>query len=148
MFSFAILVLIMVACGAMIAAQAPTNAILSRAVGSPVNAAFVSILLSLVIMSIAALVGRTRPDVTLVRAMPWYAWTGGVYGAAYVLAMIVCAPRLGLAPAVTLLITGQVAAAVVIDHFGLFGLPKEPVTLWKLAGVAMVVGGMLVARRT
>ena len=48
----------------------------------------------------------------------------------------------------TLLVAGQVAAAVVIDHFGLFGLPREPVTLWKLAGVAMVVGGMLVARRT
>ena len=148
MLSFAIPALIMVACGAMIAAQAPTNAILSRAVGSPVNAAFVSILLSLATMSVAVLVSRARPDMGLVRTLPWYAWTGGLYGAAYVLAMIVCAPLLGLAPAVTLLIAGQVAAAVVIDHFGLFGLPREPVTLWKLAGVAMVFVGMLVARRT
>ena len=145
---FVIPALIMVACGVMMSAQAPTNAMLGRAVGSPVNAAFLSIALSLLTMTVAVVFSRARPDMAAVRTLPWYAWTGGLYGASYVLAMIVCAPLLGLAPAMTLLVAGQVAAAVVIDHFGLFGLPREPVTLWKLAGVAMVVGGMLVARRT
>jgi bacterial/archaeal transporter family-2 protein len=72
--------------GGATALQAPTNAKLAAAVGSPVNAALVSFAVGTAALALVAAVLQTRPDMAAVKGLPWYAWIGGLYGAVFVVA--------------------------------------------------------------
>ena len=127
--------------GALIALQAPTNAMLSRAVGSPVNAAMVSFAVGLVALLLTALALGARPQAAEMRALPWYAWTGGLYGAVFVAIAAFAAPRMGVTLFLIVAIGGQLAMALLLDRTGAFGLPVQEVTLPRLGGVLLVIAG-------
>ncbi|MDP8915663.1 MAG: DMT family transporter [Pseudomonadota bacterium] len=133
--------------GALLALQAPTNAALARSVGSPVNAALVSFAVGTVGLLLAAALLGARPDMAGVRASPWWAWVGGLYGAVLVAATAYAAPRLGVAATLTLVVAGQFVMAVALDHYGALGLAPRPLTLSKLAGLALIGAGVLLVRR-
>ena len=43
---------------------------------------------------------------------------------------------------------GQMVAALVVDHYDAIGFPENPVTLWRVVGVALlIVGVVLIMRR-
>ena len=140
------IVLIILAGGAT-ALQAPTNARLMTAVGSPVNAAFVSFAVGTAVLGLMAVLFQTRPDMVAARSLPWYAWIGGLYGVVFVIAATWGVPRLGVALTITLMVAGQLLISLILDHFGAFGVPQQPINLGRLAGVALVIGGVLMVRR-
>ena len=37
---------------------------------------------------------------------------------------------------------------LILDHFGAFGAPRQPINIGKMAGVALVIGGVLLVRRS
>ncbi len=41
------------------------------------------------------------------------------------------------------IIIGQLVAAMIIDHFGLIYMPVREVTVWKMVGMLVVMGGLL-----
>lgn len=133
--------------GGATALQAPTNAKLMTAVGSPVNAAFVSFAVGTAALAVLALIMPTRPDMAAARGLPWYAWIGGLYGVIFVIAATWGVPRLGVALTITLMVAGQLLVSLVLDHFGAFGAPQSPINLGRLAGVGLVVAGVLMVRR-
>lgn len=140
------IVLIILAGGAT-ALQAPTNAKLMTAVGSPVNAAFVSFAVGTAVLGLMAVLFQTRPDMVAARSLPWYAWIGGLYGVVFVIAATWGVPRLGVALTITLMVAGQLLISLILDHFGAFGAPQQPINLGRLAGVALVIGGVIMVRR-
>ncbi|MDO1558165.1 DMT family transporter [Brevundimonas sp. 2R-24] len=140
-------VVLMLISGATLALQPPTNAVLARAVGSPVNAALASFIVGAVALLIASALLGQRPDMAAVRGLPWWAWLGGLYGAVLVAGMAYAAPRIGVASAATLVIAGQMLLALVLDHYGLLRLEARPATLTKIAGVALVFAGAWLVRR-
>jgi transporter family-2 protein len=77
---------------------------------------------------------------------PWWAWTGGLIGAAFVVSATVLVPRLGAAALVCLVVFGQLVGSLLLDHFGVLH-PAQPVDATKLAGVALVGVGMLLVVR-
>ena len=133
--------------GAATALQAPTNAKMMGAVGSPVNAAFVSFAVGTAALGILAVVLQVRPDIAASRALPWYAWIGGLYGAIFVVAAAWGVPRLGVATTIILMVAGQLLLSVVLDHFGVMGMPKQPISLGRVAGIGLVIAGVLMVRR-
>ncbi len=133
--------------GGATALQAPTNAKLMGAVGSPVNAAFVSFAIGTAALGIIAMILQAKPDVAAARGLPWYIWIGGLYGAIFVVAAAWGVPRLGVALTITLMVAGQLLVGLVLDHFGAFGAPRAPISLGRMAGVALVIGGVLMVRR-
>lgn len=133
--------------GAATALQAPTNARMMGAVGSPVNAAFVSFAVGTAALGLLAAALQVKPDMTAARALPWYAWVGGLYGAVFVVAAAWGVPRLGVATTITLMVAGQLMLSLVLDHFGVMGVPRQPMNLTRAAGVALVVAGVLLVRR-
>ena len=143
----AIPLLLAVFAGILVAIQAPTNAILAKASGSPVVAALISFLVGS--FALGAIVATTSGRVFApeLRAVPWYAWVGGLYGAVFVVVAAFAAPRIGVGVLLTAAIAGQLLAAVILDHFGFFGLPRQPVTLARVAGVALVLTGAMLVRR-
>jgi transporter family-2 protein len=80
--------------------------------------------------------------------LPWYAWLGGAYGAVYVAIAAYAAPKIGIASLITIGIAGQIAIALLLDHYGLLGLPREPVNLGRVLGAILVVAGVVLVRRS
>lgn len=133
--------------GGATALQAPTNAKMMTAVGSPVNAAFVSFAVGTAALGVLAVILQAKPDMAAARNLPWYAWIGGLYGAVFVVAAAWGVPRLGVALTITLMVAGQLLISLFLDHFGAFGVPRSPINLGRLAGVALVIGGVVMVRR-
>jgi transporter family-2 protein len=140
-------VLLTACTGGMVALQAPVNSILGRAIGTW-QAAFVSFAIGTVALAcIAGLATGGLGQVAEVRHVSWYYLTGGLLGAAYVTTILVTVRTLGAGGLVAATIAGQLAVSVVIDHFGLVGVTKHPITLAKLLGVLLLgLGTYLVVR--
>jgi len=140
--------LLVLTAGGMIALQAPTNAILAKAGGSPVLAALISFAVGTVTLLIVWIASGNRPRASAFAGLPAYAWVGGAYGALYVAVAAYAAPRLGLAALITIGIAGQIAMALLLDHFGALGLPREPINLARIAGALLVIAGVVLVRRS
>jgi len=146
--AIALPVLLVLFGGAMIAIQAPTNAILAKAGGSPILAALISFGVGTAALSVAWLASGSRPGTSAFAGLPWYAWIGGLYGAFFVAIAAYAAPRIGLASLITIGIAGQIAMALWLDHIGALGLPREPINPGKIVGALLVVGGVVLVRRS
>lgn len=77
---------------------------------------------------------------------PWWLYTGGFCGVVIIAGLAAAFPRLGAGLTIALLVLGQGLMALALDHFGALGLPREPVSLTRLAGIALLAGGMLLLR--
>ena len=79
--------------------------------------------------------------------LPWYMLIAGIFGLILYLTINVTLPRLGSTMMVALIIVGQLAAGVVIDHFGLLGVVTRHIDLPRALGVVVLVfGAYLIAR--
>ena len=56
-------------------------------------------------------------------------------------------PKIGVALTITLMVAGQLALSLILDHFGVMGVPQQPISLTRIAGVLLVIGGVLLVRR-
>jgi transporter family-2 protein len=140
-------ILLVFVAGGLISLQAPTNAMLAKAGGSPVLAALISFAVGMLALLVVWLGSGNRPGADAFARLPAYAWLGGLYGAFYVAIAAFAAPRIGLASLVTIGIAGQIVTAIAIDHFGALGLMREPVSLVKVLGAALVLAGVVLVRR-
>jgi transporter family-2 protein len=131
--------------GIGVAVQPPTNAALARTAGSVWLAALVSF--SVGTLALLAVWAVDRTPLSALKGAPWWAWLGGLYGAAFVAALAYAAPRLGLAATLTVAVASQLVTALAVDRLGLLGLPQQPVTIGRLAGVALVLAGVVMVRR-
>jgi transporter family-2 protein len=136
-----------VVAGFFMSVQAPTNAILGKASGSAVVAAFISFLIGTLALGATIAAGPGRLLAPELRGVPWYAWLGGLYGAFFVAVAAFGAPRIGIGPLLTAVIAGQLIGAIILDHYGVLGLARQPVSPEKLAGAALVLIGAFMVRR-
>jgi bacterial/archaeal transporter family-2 protein len=90
-----------------------------------------------------ALLRPSLPGKEAIQSTQWWNWIGGPLGALIVLAGAALLPRLGAAPFICLVVAGQLICSVVLDHFGLMGLPVTAINGWKVLGVALVIGGVV-----
>lgn len=134
--------------GAGVAAQAVINARLRLILGAPLWAAATQFAVGLALILLVALATRQPAPLTagLPRA-PWWIWLGGVFGATFIVVSIVLTPRLGAALMLASMIVGQLVAALLIDHYGLFGAEVIRLTPIRIIGAALLVAGVLLIRR-
>ncbi len=71
--------------------------------------------------------------------------TAGVLGASLVFAIAWLIPKVGAGPVMITLLAGQVLGGLLMSHYGWLGSPVQPITLTKLAGVAVMIGGVMLA---
>lgn len=71
--------------------------------------------------------------------------TAGVLGACLVFAIAWLIPQVGAGPVMITLLAGQVIGGLVMSHFGWLGSPVQPITLAKVLGVLVMVGGVALA---
>ena len=141
-------ILLVFLAGGMVALQAPTNAILAKAGGSPILAALISFTVGTIALLVVWLMSGNRPGAAPFAGLPWYAWIGGLYGAIFVAVAAYAAPKIGLATLITVGIGGQIAMALWMDHVGALGLPREPINVGRVGGALLVLAGVVLVRRS
>jgi len=128
--------------------QIGMNSRLRTVLQSANTAALVSFLVGTVALIGLLLATRTTmPDRDTLASVPLWAWFGGLMGAFYVAISTVVASQLGTASLLGLALLGQLAMSLTADHFGWMGLPVHPITLTRLAGVALLGAGVWLISR-
>ncbi len=124
------------------------NAKIGKTIHDPLYAALISFMVGTIGLLTVALACRT--DFSTVRQgadLHWATWGAGLLGACYVTATIILTPRLGSTLTFGLVVAGQLIIAVVMDHYGVFGIPVQGVNLPRLIGVTLIIAGVLLIRR-
>jgi transporter family-2 protein len=124
--------------------QASANAGLSQRVG--LAAALVLNTLVVLAGTLVFFVARGPHANFFPAGTPWALYIGGACGFVIILCLALVFPKIGAAWAIALVVLGQSAAALAIDHFGLLGMPKDPITLPRVAGLALLALGVTFVR--
>jgi len=66
----------------------------------------------------------------------------------FILMAVIVTPKLGAALMLASSIVGQLGAALVIDHYGLFGATVIPVSGTRILGVVLLALGVILMRWT
>lgn len=133
--------------GAVLPVQASLNAKMGRAVGDPVYAALISFVVgSFGLMLYALLAKVDLSQVSNAGSMHWSVWMAGLLGAFYVASVIILVPKIGVALTFGLIVTGQLGLSLILDHYGLLGLPVHAINWQRIAGILCIIGGVLLIR--
>jgi len=136
------------AAGMSVVVQQILNANLRTQLNSAVWSGLTSYVVGVLCMAALALALREPvPSVGAIARIPWWAWSGGLFGAIFIGISILVAHQLGAAALIALLVAGQMLAAIVLDHFGWLGLMQRPLDLPRVIGVCLLVGGVILIRR-
>ena len=141
-------VLLAVLAGAVLPVQAALNGKMGKAVGDPVYAAFISFVVGSIGLFLYLLATKTELSaISDAKGVDWSVWSAGILGAFYVACVIILAPRLGVALTFGLVVTGQLVISLIIDHYGLLGIPVHTLNWQRIVGVLLVVGGVILIRK-
>ncbi len=125
--------------------QAPVNAALGRFVGV-VESSCISFSVGALSLFVVSMVAGKGSILKVVEAPP-VLWIGGFLGAFFVTIALFVVPKIGAAVMIASVLTGQMIAALIIDQTGLLGIPKNPIDLYRIAGLACLAVGIKLLSR-
>ena len=126
-----------------------TQAPIAGAMGARVGGAASSLIVHLggTLASLLLLLTRGGEQIGQWRSLPWYMLGCGAFGLVLYLTLTHTIPRLGAGTAVTLVIVGQLLAALLIDHFGAFDIAVKQIDASRVvAAVLLLTGAFLMVR--
>lgn len=127
--------------------QAAINTRLGAMFGNqPLMAAFVSFSVGALVLLVVSLLfvdwQAVQTGMNQLDLSDWWKWLGGALGAFFVFISIFLAPKIGVANMVFLFLLGQLIMGMVIDSFGLFGMPVKAIHWTKFFGIALMLVGV------
>jgi bacterial/archaeal transporter family-2 protein len=148
MLNVALPVALAIAAGVSIVIQQALNANLRIALNSAAWSGFMSYFVGLLCMIVLAVALRDpMPSAAVAGRIPWWAWSGGLFGAIFIGLAIFLVPQLGAATFIALLVAGQMLASITFDHFGWLGLAQRSIDLPRLIGAGLLIAGVVLIRR-
>ncbi len=127
--------------GVLMAVQGSLNSVLSKATGV-IEATFIVHLTGTVVLAVALFIfGIGKGTMYPLPDVPWYVYLGGIVGVFIVYLVAVSIPEVGVANATTAIIVGQVITALLIDHFGVFGLATSSFGFQQVIGLFLLAIG-------
>lgn len=134
--------------GATLPTQAAVNNRMAQTIGNPILAALISFLVGTIsLLSYILLTGTPLSPLAAVRNAPPIAWIGGLIGAFFVASTVALVPKLGVAMTFSLVIAGQMIVTLIIDHFGMLAVPVREISLPRIVGMILIIGGVILIRR-
>ncbi|TDA63468.1 MAG: DMT family transporter [Clostridia bacterium] len=127
--------------GIAMAVQGALNSVMGKTTGLLEATVVVHVLGAATATGLLFLVRLGPGELGRIGQVPWWALLGGPVGVVIIYGVVASIPRVGVALATTAIIVGQVAMAMLIDQFGLFGLKEVPFTWWKVVGLALLAAG-------
>jgi transporter family-2 protein len=128
--------------------QMAWNARLRVSTGSPVLTTIISVVVTLLALGAVWVSGAAdRGSIPAVNSLPKWAWFGGVFAAFYLVVSLIAIPRLGAAAVFSLVITGQMLGALLLDSTGAFGVSQISLSATRLLGTALLLAGVVLIQR-
>ncbi len=130
----------------MAALQAPMNAALGQGLGSGTAAAAISFGVGFVaLLIVLTMTGEMQHLANATTVNKWLL-VGGCLGAFYVWAILWAIPVLGVVTAISAMILGQLIVALILDAYGMFGLPIAEISIHRVLGIFFVAGGLVLSK--
>ncbi|PWB29757.1 hypothetical protein DCO48_21670 [Pseudomonas sp. SDI] len=133
--------------GAFLPLQAGINGQLAKQVSSVLAAALISFAVGTLALLVLVLLQREVPSFNALKGLTWWHWCGGLLGAFFITTAAFAGPRIGALLFMALVLAGQLAMALTLDHFGWAGFREVPASLGKIAGLVLILGGVWMIRR-
>jgi len=76
------------------------------------------------------------------RRYPWFLYLGGAVGVLNVVFANFAFARISVSAIMALGLLGQSVSGLIIDHYGLVGMPKHRISRGNLAGLVLILGGI------
>ncbi|MCA1012460.1 DMT family transporter [Halobacillus halophilus] len=127
--------------GIGVAVQSSVNGGLGQKIGV-FEGAFTSFLVGTVVLFLVMLFFG-KGNLMNVFQVPKWQLLGGVLGAFFVSTMVLAVPRIGVGAAIFTLISAQLIASSLIDHFGWLGMKQIPLDGQRIAGMALMIIAIL-----
>ena len=87
------------------------------------------------------------PSIREVLSAPKVLLLGGILGCIYIIANILFIPHIGVFKMLVSILVGQVVVSLIIDHIGLFGVPKQTIGFQRILGASLVIVGIVVIHK-
>jgi bacterial/archaeal transporter family-2 protein len=137
--------------GALIAVQSRVNGELAHHVGTGLFPAWFTMATGLLILAVivaahapsrSGLVEARRQ--ARARLLPWWAFTGGVFGSIFLVTQSITVPLVGVAVFTVGVVAGQTAGSLVVDRLGLTGTGTRAITGRRIAAALIAVAAVAV----
>ena len=138
--------LIGIAAGMGTATQVAVNGYLGIVLESKTHSAFISFLVGMITLLIIVLVRQDniREIANPVKAKaPLFVWIGGLLGAGFVLGNVLLANTIGTGQTVVLTLFGMMIGSTIIQQFGLFKSIKVHTSVVQIAGLVLMLVGVV-----
>ena len=139
----ALLYVFVAVAGALTSVESGANAKLTKTLGGPWWPSILFSLISLLCLAAVTLFAGGRFPTDKMAAVPWWAWTGGVVSAIYIVSMLIAPAQLGAGLFTGLTVTAAVITSIALDNWGLVGFEVHPAGIGRLIGGALMVIGII-----
>jgi transporter family-2 protein len=128
--------------GCLIPFQGIITSSLAKKVEHPFGAAFVNFLGGALVFLLAITLSPVAlPSFKKISTIPWYLFTGGLIGSLFIFGAVCALPKMGSSSFFGLIVLGQLLMTLVVDHYGIFGLPVHRVDATRLLGMTLLISG-------
>lgn len=107
-----------------------------------VEAAFISITITFALILMIFLIFG-KGDISRVSEAPKYYLFAGVFGTIIVTGSIFIVQILGPAVALSVSVAAQIILSVLLEHFGVFGVEKIPISTTRVLGILLMIAGVI-----
>jgi len=129
--------------GALQSCGAAMNGQLNKSLVNPWLASAVSFaMITFFFVGAFLLMPHPLPTTKDLAAMPWWAVMGGLVGAVQVYAGLTLVNKVGAGPFVGFTVCSALIMSLVIDHFGMFRMAPHPLSMLRVVGAALMIGGV------
>ena len=129
--------------GALQSCGAAMNGQLNKYVVNPWLASAISFTLITFFFAGASLIHPSPlPTQRELAGMPWWAVVGGLVGAVQVYAGLTLVNKVGAGTFVGVTVTAALITSLLIDHFGWFRMQPHPLSVGRVVGGFLLIGGI------
>ena len=135
-------VVLTIVAGILVTIQGPINVQLGKTIGNSYWSTLMTFIVGGLFMLIFALVTKQTTSVGTEQSFKLWQLLGGIFGAIYVVSIIIVMPVLGVGTATVLLLFVQLVTSMIFDHFGWLGTQIRPFDVYRAVGVILMAIGI------
>lgn len=133
--------------GALLPIQAGFNTRIGKEIQSPVWASLISFAVGFAAMLVYVFLTRQKMEISGIATVPTTYWIAGALGAFYVTVIVLAFPKIGAALTFGLIVAGQFAISLLLDHFNILVQQQHSINIYRLIGFLLIVSGVILIRK-